>query len=150
MARWLRVGSYAGFLALILANVVEQFLSVPPGGVSTCACTGLSRARTNRQPLAARNPLPGHHGAVRGRHPLDDLAAVRDCPGHARRRHRCCIALGPILYAAAPLGFSKPATNPWLPGSDTDPLVPLAWLLLFGGPVAAGVLADRGHAAPSS
>jgi hypothetical protein len=43
----------------------------------------------------------------------------------------------------APLGLSKAATNPWLPGSDIDPLVARAWLLLLGGPVAAAVVADR-------
>jgi hypothetical protein len=51
------------------------------------------------------------------------------------------------MYALAPLGLSKAATNPWLPGSDADPLVPLAWLLLLCGPAAAAVIADRRYTA---
>jgi hypothetical protein len=39
--------------------------------------------------------------------------------------------------------FLRVASNPWLRGSQADPLVALAWILLFGGPVAAGVLAAR-------
>ena len=38
------------------------------------------------------------------------------------------------MYAVDPLGLNKVATNPWLPGSTADPLVALAWILLFGGP----------------
>ena len=38
---------------------------------------------------------------------------------------------------------SRSATNPWLPGSEIDLLVLLAWLLLFGGPVTAALVADR-------
>ena len=50
---------------------------------------------------------------------------------------------GLVMFAVDPLGFDKWATNPWLPGSDVDPLVVLAWILLFGGPAAAAVLAGR-------
>jgi len=53
------------------------------------------------------------------------------------------LLLGLVMYAVAPLGLGLYATNPWLPGSDVDPLVALAWLLLVGGPVAAAVLAAR-------
>jgi len=53
------------------------------------------------------------------------------------------LVLGLVMYAVAPLGLSKAATNPWLPGSDVDPLVLLAWLLLLCGPAAAAVIADR-------
>ncbi|HEY6311041.1 MAG TPA: hypothetical protein VIY52_09585 [Streptosporangiaceae bacterium] len=60
------------------------------------------------------------------------------------------IALGLAMYAVAPLGLSKAATNPWLPGSDIDPLVLLAWLLLVCGPVAAAVVADRRYTAASN
>src|SRR5215470_6159504 len=45
------------------------------------------------------------------------------------------------MYAVAPLGLARNATNPWLPGSAADPLVVLAWLALLGGPLAAGYLA---------
>ena len=60
------------------------------------------------------------------------------------------VALGLVMYVVAPLGLSKDATNPWLPGSDVDPLVVLAWLLLLGGPPAAAVIADRHYTASSS
>jgi len=53
------------------------------------------------------------------------------------------LLLGLVMYAVAPLGLGLDATNPWLPGSDVDPLVALAWLLLLAGPVAAAVLAAR-------
>jgi hypothetical protein len=50
---------------------------------------------------------------------------------------------GAAVLTLVPLGFYNFATNPWLPGSAVDPLVVLAWLLLFGGPAAAAVLAGR-------
>jgi hypothetical protein len=53
------------------------------------------------------------------------------------------LLLGLVMYAVAPLGLGLYATNPWLPGSDVDPLIALAWLLLLAGPVAAAVLAAR-------
>ena len=60
------------------------------------------------------------------------------------------IAFGLVMYTVAPLGLGKEATNPWLPGSDIDPLMLLAWLLLLGGPVAAAVAANRRYTAHSS
>ena len=53
------------------------------------------------------------------------------------------LLFGGVMYAVDPLGLQKWATNPWLPGSKADPLVALAWILLFGGPAAAAVLAAR-------
>ena len=58
------------------------------------------------------------------------------------------MVLGAVMYALAPLGLSKSATNPWLPGSEVDPLVWLAWIALLGRPVAAGVLAARRYHRP--
>jgi hypothetical protein len=58
------------------------------------------------------------------------------------------VALGVVMYAVAPLGLSKNATDPWLPGSDIDPVVALAWILLLGGPMAAAVLAGRRYRGP--
>jgi len=55
------------------------------------------------------------------------------------------VGLGVVMYAVAPLGLAKHATNPWLPGSAADPLVVLAWVALLGGPLAAGLLAARHH-----
>jgi hypothetical protein len=51
------------------------------------------------------------------------------------------LAFGVVMYVVAPLGLTNGATDPWLPGSQVDPLVVLAWILLLGGPVAAAVLA---------
>jgi hypothetical protein len=52
-----------------------------------------------------------------------------------------------VMYVVAPVGLSSQATNPWLPGSEADPLVLLAWLLLPGAPVLAAVMADRRYTA---
>ena len=60
------------------------------------------------------------------------------------------LALGLVLYVVGPLGLSNAATNPWLPGADIDPLVVLAWILLVGGPIAAGALAERRSTASST
>ena len=52
------------------------------------------------------------------------------------------LLFGVVMYAVAPLGLDHgTATDPWLPGSAADPLVALAWIMLVGGPAAAGVLA---------
>jgi hypothetical protein len=60
------------------------------------------------------------------------------------------IALGVVMYAVAPLGLAKDATEPWLPGSNIDPVVALAWILLLGAPVVAGVMAGRHYCGPGS
>jgi hypothetical protein len=60
------------------------------------------------------------------------------------------IALGVVMYAVAPLGLAHHATEPWLAGSAIDPVVALAWILLLGGPVVAGVLAGRRYRGPGS
>ncbi|MGH3154744.1 MAG: hypothetical protein ACRDOB_29010, partial [Streptosporangiaceae bacterium] len=54
------------------------------------------------------------------------------------------LTLGVAMYALAPLGlnFRYPA-RPWLHGSAADPFIALAWILVFGAPLAAGVLAGR-------
>jgi hypothetical protein len=57
------------------------------------------------------------------------------------------LLFGVVMYAVAPLGLTNDATDPWLPGSTADPLVALAWILLFGGPAATAALAAwRGRA----
>ena len=53
------------------------------------------------------------------------------------------LLFGVVMFAVDPLGLDKWATNPWLPGSTADPLVALVWILLFGGPAVAAVLAGR-------
>ena len=53
------------------------------------------------------------------------------------------LVLGAVMYSVAPLGLSTAASNPWLPGSEIDPLVVLAWIFLIGAPAAAALLAAR-------
>ena len=93
--------------------------------------------------VAGRDPDHAADPRIRGRHPLPDLAALPGHPEHAGHRHRHRLAFRRGMYAVDPLGLSKAATNPWLPGSTAGPLVALAWILLFGGPAAAAVLAGR-------
>ena len=59
------------------------------------------------------------------------------------------VLFGAVMYAVTPLGLNKYATNPWLRGSAVDPLVALAWVLLFGVPVAVAILAGRRHPGPA-
>jgi len=61
---------------------------------------------------------------------------------------RAGLVLGLVMFAVDPLGGAQVATNPWLHGTATDPLVALAWALLFGAPLAAGALAGRRCYAP--
>jgi hypothetical protein len=52
------------------------------------------------------------------------------------------LALGAVMYALAPLGLNfKYPYRPWLHGSAEDPFVALAWILVFGAPLAAGAVA---------
>ncbi len=151
VARFLRVGTYVAILALIPAkNVVEQVLDAPPRGgiglhlyrlisgpgfgnqwaneilflvVMALYAAAILRMTSRRSRVA---PATLATGAVAG------------------------TALGAVMYAVVPLGLSGAATNPWLPGSDIDPLVVLAWILLFGAPLAAAVVAERRFTASSS
>jgi hypothetical protein len=58
------------------------------------------------------------------------------------------LAFGVIMYAVLPLGLGKYATEQWIAGAGADPLVALAWVALFGGPVAAAVAAGRRYRGP--
>jgi hypothetical protein len=54
------------------------------------------------------------------------------------------LALGVVMYAVAPLGLNpKYPERPWLHGSAIDPLMVLAWILVFGAPLAVGAIAGR-------
>ena len=151
VARFLRAGTCAALLALIpVEAAVEQFAQTPPRGGADL--------RVYRLVASPAAPKPWE-GALLSLF----LTALYAAPilWMTSRRSRVApatlavgagagIALGLVMYAVAPLGLSKAATNPWLPGSDVDPLVLLAWLLLLFGPVAAAVIADRRHTASSS
>jgi len=152
VARFLRVGAYGAILALIPAkNVVEQVLDVPPhGGIDLRLYRLIS------------GPGFGNHWdseilflVVMALYAaaLLWLTAQRSRVAPATLAIGAVggTALGAVWYAIGPLGFGgAPATNPWLPGSDIDPLMVLAWILLFGTPVAAGILADRLYTASGS
>jgi hypothetical protein len=56
---------------------------------------------------------------------------------------RAGLVLGLVMYAVDPLGGAQTATNPWLRGSVADPLVALAWILLFSAPFVVGALAAK-------
>ena len=150
-ARFLRVGAYVAILALIPAkNVVEQVLDVPPGGgvdlrlYRLIADPGFGNSWGGEIIFlvvmalfaAAILWLTSQRSRV-------DQATLTVGAGAG-------IAAGVVLYAAVPLGFSNAATNPWLPGSEIDPLVVLAWILMLCAPVAAGAEAYRRHTAAGS
>jgi len=60
------------------------------------------------------------------------------------------LVLGAVMYTVAPLGLASHATDPWLHGFPIGLIVLLAWVLLFGGPVLAGVVAARCYHGPGS
>ncbi len=151
VARFLRVGTCAAILALIPAkNVVEQVLDVPPRGGTDLRLYRLISG-------------PGF-----GNHWDSEIlflivmalyaAAILWLTSQWSRVAAATLAAGTsagiaafvVLYAVAPLGLSNAATNPWLPGSDVDPIVVLAWILMLFAPVAAGVVAYRRHTASAS
>jgi hypothetical protein len=150
-ARFLRVGACAALLALIPADAaVWRFAQTPPRGGADLRVYQLVAS------LAAPKPWEGAVLSL-------ILAVLYLAPilWMTSRRSQVAaatlavgtgagITLGLVMYTVAPLGLSKAATNPWLPGSDVDPLVLLAWLLLLGGPVAAAVLADRRYTASAT
>jgi hypothetical protein len=150
-ARFLRAGTCAAVLALIPAQTaVEQFAYTPPGGGTDLRVYQLIQSQPGNDPwtlqlisliiMALYVPAIIWMTSRRARIAPATLAAGTGAG----------IALGLVMYAVAPLGLSKDATNPWLPGSDIDPLVLLAWLLVFCSPVAAAIIADRRYTALSS
>ena len=149
--RLLRVGAYVALLALMPAQTaVDQFDNTPPrGGVDL-------RVYLLVNPEHPRPPWGGEIVIL-----VVMALYVTAILWMTSRRSGVApatlvvgaiagIALGVVMYAVAPLGLSKEATNPWLPGSDIDPLVLAAWLLLLGAPVAAALVADRRFIASSS
>jgi len=155
--RFLRVFSGAAILALMPAfAIVEAFANLTP-----------------KQPAYRRIacPLQGFGcGAVPGKSTggpawtgeiplilmtIAYLGVILFLTSRRSRVTRGTLAIGAgtgllfsvVMYTVAPLGLTNDATDPWLPGSTADPLVALAWVLLFGGPAVAAVLAVwRGRA----
>ena len=153
-ARFLRVGGYAAILALIPARAVvgPYPLTVPQRGPDL------------RVFIASGNSTHGMPGTSAGGPPWPGeifFLVLTACyvvillwvtsrrssvtPATLAVGTGAGIVFGLVMYSVAPLGLGSYASNPWLRGSQVDPLVVLAWILLFGGPVAAGVLAARRH-----
>jgi hypothetical protein len=150
-ARLLRAGTSTALLALIPArSAVGQFSYMPPRGAADLLLFRLVAPHPHHAPW-------GNDIVVLVVMALYAAAILR----MTSRRSRVApatlaigasagIVFGLVMYAVAPLGLSQEATNPWLPGSDIDPLVVLAWLLLLGAPMAAAIAADRRFIASSS
>jgi hypothetical protein len=153
-ARRLRAGFYAAILAIMPAKAVAEMFAgaVPRGGID----------RHTFDLVTQGNPLPGSisGGPDWGGEIL--ILFITACylavilaltarrtpvaPATLAVGARAGLVLGLVMYAVDPLGVDQIATNPWLHGSATDPLVALAWVLLFGAPMAAGALAgSRGY-----
>ena len=156
-ARFLRVGGYAAMLALLPAMaVVAPFpFTVPQSGVDLRVFYASGNPRSDLPGTSSGGP------PWQGEIPLLLLMAgyvvailwvtsrrSRVAPATLAASTGVGIVFGLVMYSVAPLGLSKDATNPWLPGSQIDPLVALAWILLFGGPVAAAGVAGWRYRGP--
>jgi hypothetical protein len=148
--RALRVFSYAAILVLIPARIlVEVFADFAPEPAAYLRINNVFNSTGVRGASSGGAPWPGEAAIlliIAGY-----VAAFLWLTSRRARLSRGTLAIGAgsglllglVMYAVAPLGLGWNATNPWLPGSDADPLVALAWLLLVGGPTAAAVLAVR-------
>lgn len=156
IARFLRVAGYAAILALMPARAVvgPYPLTVPQRGPDL------------RVFIAAGNSTHGMPGTSAGGPPWPGeifflvltacyvvtllwVTSRRSSVAPATLAVGTSVGLlfGLVMYSVAPLGLGSYASNPWLRGSQVDPLVALAWILLFGGPVADGhVLHASQHA----
>jgi hypothetical protein len=152
-ARWVRAGFYAAILALMPAKAVaEMFVGAVPRG-------GIDRHTFDLSNSNGGLPVPG---TVSGGPDWGGeifilfitacyLAVIlaltarrtKVAPSTLAISARAGLVLGLVMYAVDPLGGAKTATNPWLRGSATDPLVVLAWVLLFSAPLVAGALAAK-------
>jgi hypothetical protein len=157
LTAWLlRAGCYAAILAILSARAVTELFmgTVPRGGLDLRVFHAFDG--------------PGAKGAVTAAPSVDVAVLIVTGFGLAvilaltARRTRVApatlavgagtgLALGVALYAVIPLGIDKYATAPWLhatmtntyPGGLGQGLVALAWIMLFGAPLAAGLLAAR-------
>jgi len=154
--RFLRVFSCAAILALMPAfAIVEAFAELTPKQPAyqriACpfqGCGAVPGNSTGGPPWAGEIPLILMTIAY--------LGVILFLTSQRSQVTRGTLAIGAgtgllfsvVMYAVAPLGLTNDATDPWLPGSKADPLVALAWILLFGGPAAAAALAARRGRAP--
>ncbi|HEY1820922.1 MAG TPA: hypothetical protein VGG83_13425 [Trebonia sp.] len=155
-ARWLRAGFYAAILVIMSAKpVAELFIgAVPRGGIDLRSFDFITEGSPAPGSVSGGPDWGGEiivllitacYLAV-----ILALTARRAsvAPATLATGARAGLVLGLVMYAVDPLGGGKIATSPWLRGSATDPLVALAWALLFGAPAAAGALAARRRYVP--
>ena len=153
--RSLRVFSWAAILALMPAfAIVEAFANLSPaqpayryifcvaqGWSNTQGCGGAPGRSSGGPPWAGEIALLLMTAAYLG--VILFLTSRRSQVTRSTLTIGTTLGLlfGVVMYTVAPLGLSHDASDPWLPGSKADPLVALAWILLFGGPAAAAALA---------
>ena len=148
VARVLRAGAYAAVLVLTVAKAsVEQVVNAPPAVARQAANGGL-------QPVAfiwfAETIflliVAGYVAAIL----VMTARRPRVAPATLAIGTGAGIVFGVVMCAVVPLGLAKDATEPWLAGSAIDPVVALAWILLLGGPLAAGGIAGWRYRGPGS
>jgi hypothetical protein len=146
VARALRAGAYAAALVLTVAKAsVEQVVNAPPAVARQAAAGGL-------QPVAFiwfgeiifLLIVAGYVAAIL----VMTARRTRVAPATLAIGTGAGIVLGVVMCAVVPLGLAKDATEPWLAGSAIDPVVALAWILLLGGPLAAGSMVGRLYRRP--
>jgi hypothetical protein len=147
LARSLRLGSFAVIMALIVALAAIERITNSP--------TVLAAAGPHNQPSSALLLAWSTFLILLAGYVAIMLAVTaqrsRVTPTTLSIGISMGAALGVVMYAIMPLGFSNDATAPWLRGSAIDPLVVVGWALLLGGPLAAALLAGsrcRGSAGP--
>ncbi len=151
-ARWLRAGFYAAILAIMPAKAVAELFvgAVPRGGIDRhtfdvflCQCQAVPGSVSGGPDWGGEILIlfiTACYLAV-----ILALTARRTpvAPATLAISARTGLVLGLVMYAVAPLGLGKSATDPWLRGWPIDTLVALAWVLLFSAPFVAGVLAGK-------
>jgi hypothetical protein len=146
LARVLRAGAYAAVMALVVAKAsVSQVVYAPATGVWQ-AMGGPAREFDWFGQIIFLVVMAGYVATILA----VTARRLRVAPATLAIGTSAGIVLGAVMFAVAPLGLAKDATEPWLAGSAIDPVVALAWILLLGGPVAAGRVAGRRYRGPGS
>ncbi len=150
-ARRLRAGCYAAILALMPAKAAtELFLgAVPRGGIDLRTFYFITEGRP--APGSASGGLDWGGEIIILFITACYLAVILALTTRRAEVASATLAIGAgaglvlglVMYAVDPLGGNKIATAPWLHGSATVTVEALAWVLLFGAPAAAVVLAGR-------
>ena len=151
MARVLRFGAYAAVLVLTLAKAGVELVRDNPAALLRLSSDASVPVKTGMiyTWLTASVSL-----LVVGLYVAAILVATarrpRVAPATLAMGTGAGIVLGAVMYAVAPLGLAGHSTDPWLHGFPIGLVVLLAWVLLFGGPALAGVVAARCYRAPGS